>query len=128
MSTFTKTPAVLVAALGLGGLLLGGTGLTLTTPVTAHADTTATQGILHSGEYGTSHWYITDDLTLHIGAGTLANTTGQRARLASLRKSSRQIVIDGPVVLPAKTRDSSAISAPPKSTVSTRSTPATPRV
>lgn len=104
MSTFTKTPAVLVAALGLGGLLLGGTGLTLTTPVTAHADTTATQGILHSGEYGTSHWYITDDLTLHIGAGTLANTTGNGPAWQAYGNQVTKIVIDGPVVLPANSR------------------------
>lgn len=102
----TKRLLILLGATGL----LGGIGIVMNgTPVTAQAATTTTQtqGILHSGDFGTSHWYISDDLTLHIGAGKFANLSNSQSAppWTAYGDQVAKIVIEGPVTLAPNSRE-----------------------
>ncbi|MCW3779264.1 DUF5776 domain-containing protein [Levilactobacillus namurensis] len=98
-----------LALLSIGGLLIGGGLVTTHASVDARAadtTTTASQEVLHAGEFGTSHWSITADHTLHIGAGTLGAPakTPDGPPWKPYGAEIENIVIEGPVVLNANSR------------------------
>ncbi|MCM6796368.1 hypothetical protein [Levilactobacillus brevis] len=107
--TVIKETERLLILLGATGLL-SGIGIVMNgTPITAQAATTTTQTqrILHSGDFGTSHWYISDDLTLHIGAGTFANLSNSQSAppWTAYGDQVAKIVIEGPVTLAPNSRE-----------------------